>query len=58
MNAAADFLGKAAAKARGDLQDLQRKSNQLGVQVGDRPKPPHGPEPTYTITFWNTARDS
>ena len=33
MNAAAGFLGKAAAKARGDLQDLQRKSNQLGLQV-------------------------
>ena len=36
MNAAAGFLGKAAAKARDDLQDLRQKSNQLSQQVSGR----------------------
>ena len=33
---AAGFLGKAAAKAREDLQDFRQKSNQLSHQVSER----------------------
>lgn len=36
MNAAAGFLGKAAAKAREDLLDFRQKSNQLSHEVSER----------------------